>query len=341
LATDESQATLHLAARDVPVPLSVSSEAQALLSLGPLGPAGGIDWPPLDDLDAWRSLVLESDKVTLEVMLQGGLSAMLGMPSTQPSREVHVEDVTVGEARVFVASSAEVAADDRRVYLDMHGGGMVFGAGDLCRHTAIETAQWVGAQVWSVDYRMPPDHPYPTAVDDCLAVYRALLEQHDAAEIIVGGGSAGGNLAAALVLRARDEGLPLPAAAVLITPGVDLTGSGDSWHTNLGLDWGITGSFAPAFSLYIGDHDPRHPYISPLYGDFSKGFPPTILTSGTRDLLLSDTVRMHRVLRSAGIPADLHVWEAASHAMFMGVAPEDAEHKREIRRFVDEHWPRS
>ena len=205
---------------------------------------------------------------------------------------------------------------------------------------AIGTSTRVGARVWAVDYRMPPDHPFPAGLDDCLTVYRVLLEDHDPHEIIVGGASAGGNLVAALVLRARDEGLPLPSAAVLLTPGVDLTASGDSLQTNRGLDPLIPDAGSPAFGMYAGDHDLTDPYVSPLYGDFTKGFPATILTTGTRDMLLSDTVRMHRALRLAGVSADLHVTEAGGHGGFFGMAPEDDFVQQEIRRFVDAHWAR-
>jgi acetyl esterase/lipase len=93
---------------------------------------------------------------------------------------------------------------------------------------------------------MPPDHPYPVPLDDCVAAYRALLRDHRPDDIVVGGVSAGGNLAAALILRARDEGLPLPAGAILLTPEVDLTESGDSFRTNLGLDPLLTRSLMPA-----------------------------------------------------------------------------------------------
>jgi len=121
------------------------------------------------------------------------------------------------------------------------------------------------------------------------------------------------------VLRARDEGLPVPAAVVLLTPAVDLTESGDSHQTNLGLDPLLPGSGRPAFLLYAAGQDLTHPYLSPLNGDFTKGFPPAILTTGTRDMLLSDTVRMHRALRTAGIPAELHVTEAAGHGRGVGI----------------------
>jgi acetyl esterase/lipase len=94
----------------------------------------------------------------------------------------------------------------------------------------------------------------------------------------------------------------------------------------------------PTNLLYAAGHDLTDPYLSPLFGDFKTGFPPTILCTGTRDLFLSNTVLLHRKLRAAGIPADLHVFEAAGHGMFLGAAPEDRELDREIRAFVDAHW---
>jgi monoterpene epsilon-lactone hydrolase len=92
--------------------------------------------------------------------------------------------------------------------------------------------------------------------------------------------------------------------------------------------------------LYAGGHDVRDPYISPIFGDLSKGFPPSLLASGTRDVLLSDTVRMHRALRAVGVDAELHVLEAAPHGFFHGVTPEDRELDREVRQFIDAHCPR-
>jgi acetyl esterase/lipase len=165
----------------------------------------------------------------------------------------------------------------------------------------------------------------------------ALLEERRPEEVIVGGASAGGNLAGALVLRARDEGLPLPAAVVINTGAFDLTAASDSWQTNRGLDNLLQGGDTSQMELYAGGHPLDDPYISPLHGDLT-GFPPTILLTGTRDLLLSDNVRMHRALRRAGVDAELHVWEAAAHGGFLGMAPEDRERMGEVRRFVDHHW---
>ena len=172
-----------------------------------------------------------------------------------------------------------------------------------------------------------------------MAAYRALLAERAPGEIVIHGGSAGGNLAAALILRARDEGLPLPAGAILNTPEIDLTESGDSFQTNLGVDPGLR-PLMPVNLLYADGHDLSHPYLSPLFGDFSKGFPPTLLTTGTRDLYLSNTVRMHRALRAADIPAELHVTEAGPHTGFPGT-PEGEAIEREVRRFIQSVWRES
>jgi monoterpene epsilon-lactone hydrolase len=173
-----------------------------------------------------------------------------------------------------------------------------------------------------------------------MAAYESVLAQHDPDRVVVTGGSAGGNLAAALILRARDEGKPLPVAAVLSTPEVDLTESGDTFATNRGVDTVLT-SLMPVNLLYANGHDLAQPYLSPLFGDFSKGFPPTFLSSGTRDLFLSNTVRMHRALRRAGVPAELHILEAAPHGAFLGKAPEDRELALEVMQFIDKFCPRS
>ncbi|MEB2620579.1 alpha/beta hydrolase fold domain-containing protein, partial [Kocuria rosea] len=122
------------------------------------------------------------------------------------------------------------------LYIDLHGGALVFGGGEACRHGARTLADQLGLRIWSIDYRLPPEHPFPAGLDDGLAAYRAALRLYPAERIVVGGRSAGGNLAAAMLLRAKAEGLPLPAGLVLLSPQVDLTESGDSFATNAGLD---------------------------------------------------------------------------------------------------------
>ena len=291
-----------------------------------MGPFEAVPYPPLDDTDAWRSMIAEGDAIMLQLI---GDSA-----SEHPTT---VEEIDIDGVRVYILTP-EDQADEGRVVLEIHGGGLIMGAGECCRIMGLRVAARSQARTWAVDYRMPPDHPYPAPLDDCVTVYRALLRDHDPGQVVVSGASAGGNLAAALILRARDEGLPLPAAAVLMTPEADLTESGDSFETNLGLDNLLTQRLMAANLLYADGHDLIHPYLSPLFADFTKGFPPTIITTGTRDLFLSNAVRLHRALRMAGVTAELHVIEGAGHGGFLGQAPEDAELETEISRFIDAHW---
>ena len=259
---------VHLPARDIPVPTSVSPEAQAALSMGRLGPPPR-EYPALDDVAGWKAYIAEAD---------GFVQSMIGDPTAGFTGTIEQRDI--GPCPLYVLTPEGARDDDRRVYFDIHGGAWVLGGGDLCKMTAISSASQLGTRTWAVDYRMPPDHPFPTPLDDCLAAYQLLLEERRPEEIIVGGASAGGNLAGALVLRARDHGLPLPAAVVFNTGAFDLTGSSDSWQTNNGLDNLLDGSASPCIAIYAGDHDLREPYVSPLFGDL-RGFPPSILLTGT------------------------------------------------------------
>ena len=313
--------------RFIPVPKSVSRHAQQFLTMGLSVGGGGVPREPdRNDLDGWRAMIKASDE---------GLIAVMDTLSNVPASTV--ESIAVAEVPVLVLTPDGVPDDPNQpTYLDIHGGALVMGGGDTCRALARQTAAMVRMRTWSVDYRMPPDHPYPAALDDCIAVYRHLLEIQTPERIVVGGGSAGGNLAAALMLRARDEGLALPGALVLLTPEADLTESGDSFHTNLGIDPVLRSSLSESIALYAGDHDLTDPYLSPLFGDFTPPFPPTFVQAGTRDLFLSNAVRLHRRLRTAGVDADLHVFEAIPHGGFFG-APEDAELGEEVRRFIAAH----
>lgn len=127
----------------------------------------------------------------------------------------------------------------------------------------------------------------------------------------------------------------MPVATVLLSPEVDLTESGDSFRTNEDLDVILQRGLPEANALYAAGHDLRDPYLSPLFADFGKGFPPTLIQSGTRDLFLSNSVLMHRRLRDAGINAELHVWEAMPHGAYgRGDAPEHEEINLEVGRFL-------
>ncbi len=301
-----------------PLPSSVSEAARSFLSIVP--PAA--EDIPLDDTEGWLERVKQTDAQILERF------AGVDLP-------VECEDQEIAGVPTYVLHARGMVVDESTpVYLDLHGGALVFGGGQACRTMAQLGALSSGLVHWAVDYRMPPLYPYPAALDDCFAVYQALIKQRDPQDVFVGGGSAGGNLAAALLLRVQDAGLPMPRALVLKTPELDLTESGDTFAVLDGVD-NILTSLMDINRLYADGHDLADPYLSPLFGDVT-GFPPTFLQSGTRDMFLSNTVRMHRKLRAAGIEAELHVGEAMPHGGFGG-APEDLELQLELRRFLDRH----
>ena len=188
---------------------------------------------------------------------------------------------------------------------------------------------------------MSPDYPFPAALDDAVAVWKEVIQTYKPENTGLFGTSAGGGLTLATVHKLKELNLPLPAAIAPCTPWSDLTNIGDTYFTNEYIDNMVitrTGILEASAKLYAGDYDLKNPLISPFYGSF-KGFPPTILISGTRDMLLSDTVRVHRKLREAGIEADLQVFEGMSHAEYIPVfnAPESKEVFQEIVFFFDKH----
>jgi acetyl esterase/lipase len=315
--------------RTIHVPTSVSPHAQAVMAAGQQMVVDRLNTPatspPLDDADAWKAHIAAMD----EAIVTGFAASAADIAATVEVREIAGVHVNV------ITPEGVDASDDAPIQLDIHGGALVAGGGEACRFMNTSTAARAGLHTWGVDYRMPPDHPYPTPLDDCVAVYRALLDVRPPEQILVGGGSAGGNLVAAMLLRAKDEGLPMPAALALFTPEIDLTESGDSFDTNAGVDYVLVDRLTDSIALYAGDHDLTHPYLSPIFGDVT-GFPPTFVQAGTRDLFLSNAVRFHRKLRDAGVDAELHVWEAMPHGGFFG-APEDAEMAVELRRFLAKH----
>lgn len=316
--------SLHLGPTVIPLPTTISENARKALST----PFPEIPQPPASDKEAWREVVRASD-AAFAPMVEQWLKAL---PAS-------VETRTIAGVTVHVATPHDNRHPER-AHLRIHGGAWAMMGGKFSMGEAAMTAAQFGCVAWGLDYRMPPDHPFPAAVEDGLAVWRELIKQYDPKKIAMSGASAGGNLTAAITLKVRDAGLPMPRVVGLLTPATDLTCSGDTYHTNNGIDT-VLRPVPTMMELYADGHDLTDPYLSPVFGDFSKGFPPTFLQSGTRDLLLSDTVRMHRALVRAGIPAELNVWEAMPHGGFAGTSglatPEDAETGQALVAFV-EKW---
>lgn len=327
--------TQTLAPRDVPakvigVPDTVSPQIQKQIAMQ-LTPT----WNVIPDTaDGWREQVRAGADATEKTI-----------PALLDLLKVKVEPTIINGVKAFVITPAVIAPQNKdRLLVHVHGGCFVSGPGLAGTVEAIYMAGLGHFKVVSVDYRMPPDHPYPAALDDAMAVWKATTATHDPKKMAIFGSSAGGNLTLAMVLRAKQDKLPLPAAIAPGTPMSDLTGAGDSFRTNAMVDNVLVAYGASCdkrAALYTNGHNLKDPLLSPVYGDFN-GFPPTILTTGTRDLLLSNTVRVHRKLRNAGVPATLQVFEGQSHAQFYRDinAPETKEAFDEIAMFFNQYLKR-
>ena len=227
------------------------------------------------------------------------------------------------------------------VVLYLHGGGYAFcSASNTHRDLISRIARTTGATVVGLDYRLAPENPFPAAVDDAVAAYRELLDRgFSPRSIAVAGDSAGGGLAFGALLKIRDDGLPMPAAVVGLSPWTDLAATGSTLVTNLKRDMLIPGDrLQEGIVWYLGDADPRTPYASPLYGDHA-GLPPSLIMVGSDEVLLDDSVRLAERMEKAGVDVELQVWPGMQHVfpLFAPILPEGAEAIALIGGFLRKH----
>ncbi len=326
-AHDAAAQTREAPARPLPTPTQVSPQMQKIIA-APINPA----WNVLGKTnEEWKAMAAA-----------GAAAAVQGLPALREKLKVKSEPVTIDGVKAFMITPETIAPENRnRLLVHVHGGCYVNNPGEAGTSEAIFMAGFGHYKVISVDYRTPPDHPYPAALDDTMKVWKAALKMAPAKNMAVFGSSAGGALTLSMVLRAKQDNIPLPGAIAPGTPMSDLTNSGDSFATNAMIDNVLVagkGSCDARAALYANGHDLRDPMLSPLFGDMN-GFPPAILTTGTRDILLSSTVLVHRKLRQAGVEAQLQVFEGQSHSNYTrdASAPESKEAFEEIARFFDKH----
>lgn len=224
-----------------------------------------------------------------------------------------------------------------RHLLYLHGGAYAVGAPRLYRHFTWRIADAARARVLVLDYRLAPEHPFPAALDDAVGAWRWLLDHGaDPRQMAVAGDSAGGGLALALMLKLRDDGLPLPAAAVAMSPWTDLALTAPSFRSNAAADPMLVADDVPRFAAgYLGGADARNPYASPLYGN-PRGLPPTLLQAGSDEILRDDAVRMAEAMSAAGCDIELQVWRKMPHTwqLLASVLPEARAALAEIARFL-------
>ena len=330
LCLAQQRAERTIPARTIPVPTTVSPELQKLIA-----PAwSGSKSPMLLTSDEWKALQKRTDE---------GRAKALG--AVKQKFHVTVEPEKIAGVPVYRVKPQTIAAQNRnRLLVHVHGGAYVFGGGEAAASEAILMANFGQIEVISVDYRMPPDFPFPAALDDGLAVWKEIARSRDTKKLGLFGTSTGGGMTLAMVLKLKELKMPLPGAIMAGTPWSDMTKTGDTFFTNEFVD-NVLGSndglLEAAAKLYAGKHDLKDPLLSPVYGDL-RGFPPAILLSGTRDLFLSNTVRVQQKLLQGGSEAELLVFEGQSHAQYTMApdAPETAAAWNEVSRFFDRHLGR-
>lgn len=230
-----------------------------------------------------------------------------------PPEEANFEPISISGVPAWWVTMPE--SDPNKVLMYLHGGGYMFGS-TMSTHKDLvwRLAQSARCRVLSVDYRLCPEHPFPAGWDDAFTAYQWLLDRYDPRALAIAGDSAGGGLTFGTLQRIRDEGLPVPAAAVGLSPWTDMACTGESLVTNVEKDNLIPGDAIHEGVPYIlaDDHDPCNTYASALYGD-QTGMPPTLLQVGSDEVLLDDSRRLARKMEEAGVPVVLDIWSQMPH----------------------------
>lgn len=300
---------------------TVSEEAQAFLDV-----AKPIDMSQPETVEDWQ-------KMRAEILQTFDSSAEVQQRYPFKTTEIQIGGVN---NLVFEAINVAKPVTDR-VVIHLHGGAYVVGAPQIDSVIIAPFAHMTGVKVIAVNYRLAPEHPFPAALEDVVSVYRALLKDYLAANIAVTGSSAGASLALALVLQARAEGLPLPASLGLLSPWSEIAKIGDSYFTLEGFEPVLhyEKNLEKAAKAYSAGADMTDPLISPVYADYSNGFPRTLIQVGTRDLFLSNCARLQRKMVSEGVTVEMSLWEGMWHAFqLIPDLPEADEALRELAGFV-------
>jgi acetyl esterase/lipase len=232
--------------------------------------------------------------------------------------------------------SAPGAAQDRVLFY-LHGGGYAIGSVNTHRDLVSRLARAAKMRALVIDYRLAPEHPFPAALDDALAAYQWLLAQGlDPSKIAIAGDSAGGGLTVAALVALREQGVALPAAAVCLSPWVDLEGTGESMASRAALDPMVRPEGVKMMAkLYLGNNRARTPLASPLYADI-RGLPPLLIQVGTSEVLFDDSARLAERARAAGVDVTFEPWQDMIHVwqFFASMLPEGGKAIERVGEFL-------
>lgn len=274
--------------------------------------------------------------VSLDPLGERALWSTMKAPPAKVFGSVTQRDDALGGVPVRWFEPRALRSDATIVYV--HGGSFIYGSfashGELIAHLAVTS----GARVLALDYRLAPEHRYPAALDDVLAAYAALLESGTApSKVVLAGDSAGGNLVLATLLRLRDEGRPMPAGVIALSPWVDLARKGGTLEANQAIDWGVPSVFARWARTYLPAGPLDDPRVSPMYGDFSATSPLLVLY-GECEMLRDQVEELVERVRAAGLPIEAERYPDMVHGWMTlaSVTPEAARAFERCARFVAE-----
>ncbi len=250
---------------------------------------------------------------------------------------VHIKKVMVDD-KIYGEVIIPTTSDRKKVMLYFHGGGYTIGSSHSHRSLVGKIAKKAGIIALLIEYRKAPEHPFPAALDDALASYKRLLYKRGKLpeNIVFAGDSAGGGLVFALLLKIKEEGLPMPAGAIGLSPWVDLTNSGESILKNQYEDPLVDIRKMEKWAkMYAGATDQKNPFVSPLYGDLS-GLPPILIQASDSEMLYSDAVRIVKKIEEANVDVTFQTWEGLIHwwQIFQRVVPEASEALDKISDFI-------
>jgi acetyl esterase/lipase len=260
------------------------------------------------------------------------LRKVMNGPTRPPPRGARATAGTVGGIAGEWMTAEGVPTVATLLYL--HGGGY-FACTPQTHRAVTSSFALAGFPTFAPEYRLAPEHPFPAGLEDAIAAYRGLLETHAAQQIVVSGDSAGGGLSMSLLLSLRERGIPLPAAAVLFSPFVDLAATGESAQTNSArCAMFDSTSFGRAAEFYVGTGDRRAPLASPLYAAL-RGLPPLLIHVGADETLLDDSRRLAERAQRAGVKVEIKIWPAVPHVwqLFQRWIPEGRSSLREASMF--------
>jgi epsilon-lactone hydrolase len=309
------------------IPETISPRAQHIL--GKMTGPQGLPLPAPDDIEGWKKIRHYTPPQLKEIFKENTESALKKYTSTSNHR-------TLGGVPV-VEIWPQGWKDNGKVLVYVHGGGYVTGGPEFSLGGWV--GQETGLRIISIGYTLAPESRWDQTTDQVIAVLQALeKEGYALKDIAVFGDSAGGGLAAGSVLKMRDKGLGMPSAVVLWSPWADITETGDSYVTlkqaDPILDYALL--LKNAAAAYADPKDQKNPYVSPVYGDYSKGYPPTLIQGGTKEIFLSDFVREYRAIDNAGGTAVLDIYEGMPH-VFQAVmfdSPESQQAMRKMKNFL-------